>query len=67
MVQFVNSSIRQCPSLSIKNKMNTRKRLLKAQKNHPSDDRRDRIKILNHDIKNYYFRQKREHSLSKIV
>ena len=43
LVQFVNSSIKQCPPISIKNRMNTRKRLLKAQKNHPSDNRRDRI------------------------
>ena len=46
LVQFVNSYIRQRPPISIKNKMNTRKRLLKAQKVHPSDDRRDRINTL---------------------
>ena len=40
--------------------MNTRKRLLKAQKVHPTDYRRDRIKILNHEIKNFYFGQKKQ-------
>ena len=31
----------------------------KAQKNLPSDQRRDRIKILNHEIKFFYFGQKK--------
>ena len=48
LVQFVNSYIRQRPPISIKNKMNTRKRFLKAQKVHPSDDRRDKIKIISY-------------------
>ena len=37
--------------------MNTKKRLLKTQKSHPSDDRRDRIKILNHDYHRIYIVQ----------
>ena len=40
--------------------MNTRRILLKAQKVHPTDDRRDRIKIKNHEIKNFCFGQKKE-------
>ena len=40
--------------------MNTWKRLLKAQKVHPSDDRWDRIQILNNGIKNFYFGEKKQ-------
>ena len=51
MVLFVNNSIKQRPPQIIKQKMNTRKRLLKAQKINPCNHWRDKIKVLNHEIK----------------
>ena len=51
LVLFVNNSIKQRPPQIIKQKMNNRKRLLKAQKINPCNHWRDKIKVLNHEIK----------------
>ena len=60
MVLFANNSIKQRPPQIIKQKMNTRKRLLKTQKINPCNQRRDKIKVLKHKIKVFYFAQKKK-------
>jgi hypothetical protein len=56
LVPFIYKSVsaQYLPAV-IKNKLNTRKRLLKTIKRHPSEALRSRIKNLNIEIKNYYY------------
>jgi hypothetical protein len=56
MVPFVNKSVcaQYLPAV-VKNKLNIRKRLLKAIRRVPSEALRSRIKNLNIEIKSYYY------------
>ena len=56
MVPFINNSVRNnVEPPTIRNKLNIRRRLLRAIKHNPNDETRMRIKILNIEIKSYYY------------
>ena len=59
LTEFINCKVKIKLPNSIKNKINIRKRLLKQRKRSPTDKIKQKLNFLNHEIKTFYFLQKR--------
>ena len=59
LTEFINGKVKIKLPNSIKNKINIRKRLLKQRKRSPTDKIKQKLNFLNHEIKTFYFSQKR--------
>ena len=56
LVEFLNNSVKSVVTPPvIKNKLNTRKRLLSKLKRNPSNEIKDRVRALNCEIKTFYY------------
>ena len=67
LTEFTNCKVKIKLPNSIKHKMNIRKRLLKQRKRSPTNEIKQKLNFLNHEIKTFYFSQKRNEVRKNIL